>query len=452
MKHLAPDYVYTPQGLQANQVVSISDDGYIYALSERGSTSGVSDISDVLSGILLLPGFVNVHSHVFQRALRGHTHRARSSSQGTGTIDKPASFANPASSHDTFWTWREAMYAEAQRLDPDLIYQIALQTYREMLAAGYTSVGEFHYVHHQPGGQPYEHANAMSEALLQAGDDAGIRVVLLLTAYARGDFSHPPDEVQRRFCDATLEAYLARADTLRTTGLALGLAPHSVRAVPEPWLREIAAYCQLHHLPLHIHADEQMAEIEQCQQAHGCTPIELLERNGALDQRTTIVHATHASQHEIALLARHRASVCVCPTTEGDLGDGIAPYAELLAAGIPLCIGSDSNTRLDPLEELRWAEYSARMRYQRRRVLVPDDLASPGPLLLNYGTQAGATALGLRTGSIEPGMAADFVAIDLRTLALSGWTPDDILDQLFFGTSSQVCTQTWVQGNKVWPI
>jgi formimidoylglutamate deiminase len=429
MQHLAPDYLYTPQGLQANQIVSISNDGYITAIHERGDSE--SAITEALPGLALLPGFVNTHSHAFQRALRGHTHHARSA-------------------RDTFWTWRQAMYDEAQRLTPDSIYQITLQTYREMLAAGYTSVGEFHYVHHQPNGVAYEQANSMSEAVMQAGRDAGIRVVLLLTAYARGDFQQPPSLMQRRFCDTSLDAYLARADALRTSGAALGIAPHSVRAVPEAWLHALAAYSRLHQLPFHIHADEQMAEIEQCRQAHNCTPIELLARNGALDAHTTIIHATHADQTEIALLAQHQARVCVCPTTEGDLGDGIAPYAELLAAHIPLCIGSDSNTRIDPLEELRWAEYSARMRYQRRRILVADEQASPGPLLLSYGTRVGADALGLTTGSIEPGMAADFVAVDLRAPSLQGWTPDDLLDTLFSGTSCNVFAQTWVQGRRVW--
>jgi formimidoylglutamate deiminase len=428
MQYLAPDYLYTPQGFQANQVISISDDGYIDAIHTRepGST-----ITEELPGIALLPGFVNAHSHAFQRALRGRTHHARSA-------------------RDTFWTWRQAMYDEALRLTPDSIYQIALQAYREMLAAGYTSVGEFHYVHHQPNGTPYERANRMAEAVIQAGRDAGIRVVLLLTAYARGDFQQPPSPIQRRFCDASLDAYLARADALRTSGAALGIAPHSVRAVPETWLQQLAAYSRLHQLPFHIHADEQMAEIEQCQQAHGCTPIELLARNGALNANTTIIHATHANQTEIALLAEHQARVCVCPTTEGDLGDGIAPYAALVAAHIPLCIGSDSNTRIDPLEELRWAEYSARMRYQSRRILVADEQAAPGPLLLSYGTRAGADALSLTTGSIEAGMAADFVAIDLRSSSLQGWTPDDLLDTLFFGASCNVFAQTWVQGKRVW--
>lgn len=430
MLHLAPEYVYTPQGLQTNKIISISDDGRIASLTDAGEQFLAPSDVELLPSVALLPGFVNVHSHVFQRALRGHTHR-------------------PLSQTDTFWTWRNAMYAEAKLLTPDRLYETALRTYREMLAAGYTSVGEFHYVHHQPGGQPYADPNAMSEALLQAGRKAGIRVVLLMTAYAQAGFQQPPQEDQRRFCDSSVEAYLARVEALRVKGVPIGVAPHSVRAVPEDWLRAIADYSRTHHLPLHVHADEQVAEIEQCQAVYGCTPIELLGRFGALGPQTTIVHATHASEAEIALLAQYDSTVCVCPTTEGDLGDGIAPYASLLSANIALSIGSDSNTRLDPIEELRWAEYTARMRYQRRRVLVANEQASPGPLLLEYGTRQGARALGLETGVIAPGMSADFIAVDVNHPALAGWNADDFLDVLFFGASVGVITQTWVQGKRV---
>jgi formimidoylglutamate deiminase len=270
-----------------------------------------------------------------------------------------------------------------------------------------------------------------------------------MTAYAQGGFNRPPAEHQRRFCDRSVEAYLERVEALRSGGYAVGVAPHSVRAVPENWLRAIAAYSRKHQLPLHIHADEQIDEIEQCRSAYDCDPITLLERCEVLGPQTTIIHATHASTAELGLLARYGCSVCVCPTTEGDLGDGIAPYAEMLAAGIPLAIGSDSNTRLDPFEELRWAEYSARMRYQRRRVLVPDQFSSPGPQLFNYGSVRGAHALGLATGSNEPGLSADFVAVDLAHPMLAGWNEQDLLDSLCFGCSSAVVKQVWVQGKQV---
>ncbi|GHO73152.1 formimidoylglutamate deiminase [Ktedonobacter sp. SOSP1-85] len=426
MKYLAPAYVYTHEGLQKNKLIAIGDDGLITGIIDSSQAVAHEQI-EPLPQMLLLPGFVNVHSHVFQRQLRGHTHR-------------------PLSRQDTFWTWRRAMYAEAQRLTPELLYEEARQTYSEMLAAGYTSVGEFHYVHHQVDGRPYDRPNAMSEAILQAGKDTGLRVVLLMTAYARGGFQQALEAGQQRFCDATVEQYLARVEALRQQGYQVGVAPHSVRAVPGEWFRAIAAYSREHSLPLHVHADEQVAEIEQCRTAHGCRPIELLERYEALSPRTTIVHATHATEHELDILAQYGSTVCVCPTTEGDLGDGIAPYEDLRAREIPLTIGSDSNTRLDPLEELRWAEYSARMRYQRRRVLVADELAAPGPLLLDYGTRRGAAALAIQAGEIAPDQAADFVAIDLEHRQMRGWSEEDLLDTLFFGASSEVIAQTWVQG------
>ncbi len=428
MKYLAPDYIYTAQGIERDMLVSVADDGRITSI-EKNEHATLDNLTR-LPNTLLLPGFVNAHSHVFQRALRGHTHRA-------------------LSEHDSFWTWRRAMYVEAQRLNPDTLYESALRTYKEMVAAGYTTVGEFHYLHHQLDGQPYENPNAMAEAVLAAGREAGIRIVLLMTAYAQSGFNQPPEEGQRRFCDGSVDAYLQRVDDLRIKGVSIGVAPHSVRAVPEHWFRAITDYSHMYDLPLHVHADEQVAEIEQCQTAYGCTPIELLERFGALGPLTTLIHATHANETELTLLAQYKSTVCVCPTTEGDLGDGIAPYTDLMSKDILLAIGSDSNTRLDPIEELRWAEYTARMRYQRRRVLVCEKLASPGPLLLDIGTHGGAIALKQTTGILAPDMAADFVAIDLSSPSLYGWTQDDVLDVLFFGASSDVIKQVWVGGEQV---
>ena len=423
MNYLAPDYIYTQQGIERNMLVTTTYEGRIATIEKQESEASHALVADKditrLPNTLLLPGFVNAHSHVFQRALRGHTHR-------------------PLAAHDSFWTWRDAMYAEAQRLTPDSLYEGALRTYREMLTAGYTTVGEFHYVHHQPNGQPYDNPNAMSEAVLAAAREAGIRIVLLMTAYAQSGFQQLPEEGQRRFCDRSVDAYLQRVEDLRVKGVAIGVAPHSVRAVPEEWFRAIADYSRTYNVPLHVHADEQRAEIEQCQAAYGCTPIELLERFGALGPHTTIIHATHANDAELALVAKYGCTVCVCPTTEGDLGDGIAPYDDFMQKDILLAIGSDSNTRLDPIEELRWAEYTARMRYQRRRVLVCEQLASPGPLLLDIGTHGGAVALGQETGVLAPGMLADFVAIDLNSPSLYGWTEADMLDTIFFGASSAV--------------
>lgn len=433
MKYLAPDYIYTPHGIERDMLITITNEGRIATIDKQDYETLSTITPDLLTRLpntLLLPGFVNAHSHVFQRALRGHTHR-------------------PLSAHDSFWTWRRAMYAEAQRLTPDNLYESALRTYREMRSAGYTTVGEFHYVHHQPDGKPYDNPNAMSEAILAAGRDADIQVVLLMTAYAQSGFNQPPEEEQRRFCDRTVDAYLQRVEDLRVKGVAIGVAPHSVRAVPEDWFRPIASYSQNHGIPLHVHADEQIVEIEQCQAAYSCTPIELLERFGALGPHTTIIHATHANEIELALLAKYGCTVCVCPTTEGDLGDGIAPYDAFIQKNISLAIGSDSNTLLDPIEELRWAEYTARMRYQRRRVLVKEQISSPGPLLLAIGTHGGALALGQETGLLASGMHADFAAIDLTHPSLNGWTEDDLLDTVFFGASSDVIKHVWLRGQKV---
>jgi formimidoylglutamate deiminase len=431
MKYLAPDLLYTPQGWQRGLLVAIDANGRIAALlPQEQAPAGYGSI-EFLHAVALLPGFVNVHSHVFQRRLRGHAQR---------TLDE----------HGTFWSWRQAMYAEAQRLDPEQLYTLARSTYREMLAAGYTAVGEFHYVHHQPDGRPYTNPNAMAEALVQAAQEAGIRLVLLLAAYARGGFAQPLVAEQRRFCDPSVESYLERVEQLRGAGVAIGLAPHSVRAVPEDWLRAIAGYSHAHGLPLHIHADEQPAEIAHCLQEHGCRPIELLARCHVLGPRTTVVHATHADEREIELLARHAVSVCVCPTTEGDLGDGIAPYEAFLARRIPLTIGSDSNTRLDPIEELRWAEYTARLRYLRRGVLVGTADRTPGPWLLACGSEHGAAALGLEAGRIVPGALADLVAIDLSHPSLQGWSRENLLDCLFFGSSAAAIKGVWVGGQQVY--
>jgi formimidoylglutamate deiminase len=258
----------------------------------------------------MLPGFVNAHSHAFQRSMRGRA-------EG-----------------DDFWDWREAMLGHARGLSPDMVRRDYEAVYREMRAAGYTAVGEFHYV-------GFEEAKAAAEA----AEAAGVDFVLLYVAYGRGGID--------RFRQESAADYLRQVERLAETGLRVGLAPHSVRACPADWLEEIGRYGESSGLVLHVHADEQPREIEECLSEHGVRPIELLARSGCLSPRTTIVHATHADDHELDLLADAGAHVCLCPTTEANLGDGFAPVERLRARGIPLCIGSDSNVRIDPLEELR---------------------------------------------------------------------------------------------------
>jgi formimidoylglutamate deiminase len=368
---------------------------------------------------LRLPGFVNAHSHAFQRGMRGIVERV-----------------DPAHPHDDFWTWREEMYAAAGRLDPDSAHAVALLAYREMRAAGFVAVGEFHYVHHRPDGTPYEPANAMSLATAAAADEAGIDQVLLMTAYERAGAGLPPTPGQRRFCDPDVATYLARVEALagdRPAGR-VGLAPHSVRAVSRDWLTAIGRYAGSAGMVVHVHACEQRREIEECLAEHGRRPIELLADAGCLGPRTTIVHGTHASDGELDLLAQAGASVCLCPTTEANLGDGYLPALRLFERGIRVCIGTDSNTVIDPVVEVREVEAVARRTAERRNVLVPEGDDGPTGYLLAVGGRFGAEALGL------PPPAG--VELDLSHPSLAGVAEGDAAAALIFGGSAAALRPT----------
>jgi formimidoylglutamate deiminase len=293
-----------------------------------------------------LPGFVNAHSHAFQRALRGRTEGG------------------------DFWAWREAMLDLARALTPGHVRKSYAGTFREMRRAGYRAVGEFHYIGLEEAG-----------AALDAAEEAGVTLVLLLAAYARGGLD--------RFRQESVSAYLEQVESLRARQDAkVGVAPHSVRACPPDWLEEIGAYADREGLVLHVHASEQPREVEECLEEHGVRPIELLARTGCLGPRTTIVHATHAAEAELDLVAEAHARICLCPTTEANLGDGFPPLAAMLDRGIELCIGSDSNVRIDPLEELREVEGIVRRQLLRRNVIAPERL-------LELGSTNGAAALGI---------------------------------------------------------
>src|SRR5829696_9711492 len=288
---------------------------------------------------------MNAHSHGFQRSLRG-------SVEG-----------------QDFWGWRESMLGLAAGLTPERVRSEYVQVYREMLAAGYTAVGEFHYL-----GLPEAHA------AVEAAAEAGIELVLLLAAYGRGGLD--------RFRQVSTADYLVQLETIRATGVRIGLAPHSVRACPRDWLEELGAYAAREELPLHVHADEQPREIDECVAEHGLRPIELLAETGCLGPHSTVVHATHANDHELDVLEDSGARVCLCPTTEANLADGFAPVERLIERGIGICVGSDSNVRIDPLEELREVDGVVRRQTLRR------DLLSAGDLLC-FGADEGAAALGL---------------------------------------------------------
>jgi formimidoylglutamate deiminase len=329
---------------------------------------------------LALPGFVNAHSHAFQRALRGRVEGA------------------------DFWAWRDVMLGHVRGLTPDMVRKDYAPTYREMRAAGYTAVGEFHYV-------GFEEARAAWEA----AREAGIELVLLQVAYGRGGLE--------RFRQESVGEYLKQVEALEREGARVGLAPHSVRACPLEWLEEIGRFGEREGLVLHVHADEQPREIEECLTEHGIRPIELLAETGCLGPRTTVVHATHADERELDLLAASGSRVCLCPTTEANLGDGFPPLEAVLERGIPLCIGSDSNVRIDPLEELRELEGTARRQALRRNVVAPERL-------LEIGSSEGAAALGLDEW---PGIEIDLAHESLRCVP-----HDEAPAALVFGCAADV--------------
>jgi formimidoylglutamate deiminase len=329
-----------------------------------------------------IPAMVNVHSHAFQRDLRGAAERISAASAG-----------------DDFWSWRAAMFDAVARLDPDSMREVALRVYTEMVHAGYGTVGEFHYVHHQADGTPYDEPNAMAFAVAQAAVEAGLEIVLLPAAYHRNGWregaDEPPEPGQRRFCDSDVDTFLQRVEALRAWavdkhGVQVGIAAHSVRAVPAPWLSAIAQYADQHDLVHHVHAQEQPRELEQCRAEHGCSPLELLDAHGFLGPRTTVVHAIHVSDHDVELLARTRSIVAACPTTEANLGDGFLPALRYRDAGVRLAIGSDSNVRIDPFEETRELETIARRLGVSRNGL----LAQSGDLWSDLARN-GAASLGV---------------------------------------------------------
>jgi formimidoylglutamate deiminase len=326
-----------------------------------------------------VPAMVNAHSHAFQRDLRGVAER-------------------PGSPEDDFWSWRTEMFRLAGALDPGSMRDVAARVYGEMAAAGYGAVGEFHYVHHRPDGTPYEDPNAMAIAVAEAAVEAGLRIVLLPAAYHRNGWDggdRPLEPGQRRFGDPRPETFLARVEALRTwassrEGVSVGVAAHSVRAVPADWLQAIGAYAEERGLVRHVHAHEQRRELDECRAEHGCTPVELLLRCGFLGPRTSLIHGIHVTERDVDVLAETGTIVVSCPTTEGNLGDGFLPALRYRDAGVRLAIGSDSQVRVDPFEEARELETGARRERQTRHALLAATGDLWGALVAN-----GRASLGL---------------------------------------------------------
>jgi formimidoylglutamate deiminase len=393
-----------------------------------GRPADPPEIVHDLGRALLLPGMVNAHSHAFQRTIRGATHRR-------GAHD-PSSF----------WSWREAMYRAANTLDPEAVFAATRDCYREMLRAGITCVGEFHYLHHAQGGSPYADPHELSRQVVRAAEVVGIRLVLLEVFYARAGAGRPPLPEQRRFCDADLERYLERVETLRGEGVAVGVAPHSVRAVGRDALRELAAHANRHGLPLHMHVSEQPQENQECQVEHGCTPTALLAATGCLDRPGgfTAVHAIHLESADFALLAGH--NVCACPTTEADLGDGIIPVADHLRHGVGLALGSDSNAVVDLVQEARLLEMHERLR-TRARLCVTGPEGQVGQSLLGIATRGGARSLGRPDlGQIRVGAPFDACTVDLDHPSLAHVDPIHALDALLLSGTAAPIGRVFVGG------
>lgn len=327
-----------------------------------------------------LPALATAHSHAFQRAMRGDAQRPGPS----GT--------------DDFWSWRTAMYSLAEALTPESIYAISSVAYRELFRAGVRTVGEFHYVHHQPGGEPYAERTMMADAVIRAAKGAGLRIAILRVIYHRAGPGRPPEGAQRRFSDHRLDSALADIDALRgryagDPAVRVGVAPHSVRAVPPAWLAEITRFADERAMPVHMHVAEQPAEIRECLAETGRRPVELLAEKGALGPRFVAVHATHLTAGEASLLGRSGAFACLCPTTERDLGDGLPDVGALSSAGARFCVGIDSHVITAPLEDLRCVELGERLRTGRRVTLSPPGL-TPAEWLWSVGSSEGALACG----------------------------------------------------------
>ncbi len=380
----------------------------------------------------LLPGFVNVHSHAFQRGLRGLAER----------------YGSVAGS---FWSWREHMYDLVERLDAASFEALCARTYRDMLAAGITSVGEFHYLHHAD-------ANAcdfaLDGALLRAASAVGIRLVLLQSYYRSGSIGQPLQSGQRRFNTRSVDSFVAQLDRLagrldaRTQSL--GIAPHSVRAVPTDDLIALSHEAARRGWPIHMHVEEQIREVDECQAAYGVPPMRWLLDHVVVDSRFTAIHATHTHGEHMGEFLSRGARVGVCPLTEGNLGDGVADLARVGQRRDALCIGSDCNLRLDFCEELRWMEFGQRLRRQQRGVLIGEsgDLATA---LFDCGTRNGAAALGLPAGEIADGRAADFFTIDLNHPAFERATAENLLTQFLLSAGPAAVRETCVGGNWVYP-
>ncbi|MBZ4415279.1 formimidoylglutamate deiminase [Myxococcus sp. RHSTA-1-4] len=429
-----PDFLYVKGRLHEGHSLGVSAEGVVL---QQGSIPAGARIVR-LPGRALLPGLVNGHSHAFQRLIRGRTEYVAAGREA-----------------DDFWSWREAMYRAAEALGPDDVYAASRQAFLEMALAGITTVGEFHYLHHQPDGTPYADRNTLAHAVIRAARDVGLRICLLRVGYARAGFQVPENPRQRRFIDRDVDAFVASAESLARevrgdAAVSVGLAPHSVRAVPREWLAALAG-SPARSMPVHMHVAEQPKEIEACLAEHGLRPVALLADLGLLGPGFTAVHGVHLSDAEVSLLGGAKATVCACPSTERNLGDGIVPADALVRAGARISLGSDSQATVDLLDEARQLEGHLRLARLRRAVLDPGrgDMSGLAGRLLEMATVEGARSLGLSTGGLEPGAPADFFTVDLNHPSLVGASPESLLAAIVLGSEKGAVREVAVAGRVV---
>jgi formimidoylglutamate deiminase len=427
-KSFRPSLLYQDGQFVAEKRIFVDDAGRIAAPEEDAAQID-------LSGKALLPGLVNAHSHSFQRLIRG-----RAESRVVSGKD--------------FWSWRNTMYQAAAQLSPEAVYDVARMCFLEMVRAGITTVGEFHYLHNTPDGTPYDDPNLLGHQVIAAAQSVGLRIVLLRSAYLRSGYQVSADPGQRRFFEHA-NAFLSSMTRLRASYAAdsaevrFGVAPHSIRAVPIQPLREIASWARNNSLPIHMHVAEQIAENTACQQEYGCTPVELLAREGLLGGDFVAVHAIHLNSQEMAALADARAIVCSCPTTERNLGDGIVPVDALMKLGVRHALGSDSQAQIDSLEDARELDYHLRLAQQQRAVLDQLDGCAIASRLFDCATIHGAQALGIESGSLRPGEYGDMVSIDLADTSVAGHTPESLLPLIVFGANRTAIRDVVVNGKMI---
>jgi formimidoylglutamate deiminase len=416
---LEADLTWTGRRFEPSVQIAVDGGGRIEAVGALGRPDATR-----LSRIALLPGFVDTHSHAFQRGLRGYGERFPA---GAGS----------------FWTWREAMYALVGSLDRSSLRRLSARAFAEMRDAGITTVGEFHYVHHQRGED-----FVLDEAVLEAAGDVGIRMVLLYSYYTTGAPGRPLEAGQRRFATPGVELFWRQLDRLgpllEPATQTLGVAPHSLRAASPDDIRAIHQEASRRGLPVHLHVEEQRREIEESLAAYGRTPMRVI-LDAVEDGAFTAVHCTHTADADMARFLAAGGIACLCPLTEGNLGDGIPRLARAHAEPGRLALGSDSNNRLSMLEEMRWLEYGQRLSRELRGAL-PDSAGDAAPTLLAAATAGGADALGVPAGRIAPGHWADFAAVDLAAPALADVPAEKLLEALVFGAGNEVIAGTYVGG------